>query len=76
MKLMEKTPSNILTELGIRAYTGSKDVPKDEKKGLGLLDKSLEKAAQSENEYDRDMAEYYKLLIERDMTLKGYKKRE
>ena len=33
-KMMEDTPSGVLTELGIRAYTGSRDVPKDDTKDL------------------------------------------
>jgi hypothetical protein len=37
INLMEKTPPDILYELGIRAFVGSRDVPKDNKKALILL---------------------------------------
>jgi len=42
--LMENTPSDVLSELGIRAYTGSRDVPKDDNKASGLLKAALERA--------------------------------
>jgi hypothetical protein len=35
---MEKTPSEILCELGVRAFSGSRDVPKDDVKAYGLLE--------------------------------------
>jgi hypothetical protein len=38
LKLMEKTPSEILCELGVRAFSGSRDVPKDDVKAYGLLE--------------------------------------
>ena len=38
LKLMQKTPIDILCELGLRAFTGSRDVPKDDEKAYGLLD--------------------------------------
>jgi len=34
---MDNTPPDVLSELGIRAFTGSRDVPKDDKKASGLL---------------------------------------
>jgi hypothetical protein len=34
---MASTSSDILGELGIRAFTGSRDVPKDDTKAIGLL---------------------------------------
>jgi len=36
--MMVKTPSEILCELGVRSYSGSRDVPKDEAKAYGLFD--------------------------------------
>ena len=36
-KLIKSTPPDVLSELGIRAYTGSRDVPKDDEKASGLL---------------------------------------
>ena len=48
-KLMESSPSDILYELGIRAYTGSRDVPKDEDKALGLMQAALERAVAQGN---------------------------
>lgn len=59
LKLMDSTPPSILTELGIRAHTGSRDVPKDEEKALKLLQYSLDRARNSDNEADVHMAEYY-----------------
>lgn len=38
LRLMARTPSEILCELGVRAFTGSRDVPKDETKAYGLFD--------------------------------------
>lgn len=35
--LMKQTPVDILTELGVRAYTGSRDVPKDPAKAFGFF---------------------------------------
>ena len=35
--LISKTPPDVISELGIRAYTGSRDVPKDDEKASGLL---------------------------------------
>jgi len=66
-KMMEETPSEVLTELGIRAYTGSRDVPKDDTKALGLMARALTKAQHDGSEYEIDMAEYYQALIGRDM---------
>lgn len=40
LKLMQKTPSEILCELGVRAFSGSRDVPKDEIKAYGLFDRA------------------------------------
>ncbi len=40
LKLMQKTPSEILCELGVRAFSGSRDVPKDEVKAYGLFDRA------------------------------------
>lgn len=44
MKLMRKTPSDILCELGVRAFSGSRDVPKDEAKAYGLFDQAAQNA--------------------------------
>ena len=41
---MQATSSDILCELGVRAFSGSRDVPKDDKKAYALLDKAAEKA--------------------------------
>jgi hypothetical protein len=46
---MSTTSSDILGELGIRAFTGSRDVPKDDEKAIGLL-KFARQNAQSEKE--------------------------
>lgn len=44
LKLMLKTPSDILCELGVRAFSGSRDVPKDEVKAYGLFDQAAQNA--------------------------------
>ena len=36
-KLIQHTPPDVLYELGIRAFTGSRDVPKDDVKAVGLI---------------------------------------
>ncbi len=36
-RLMEKTPNDVLCELGLRAFAGSRDVPKDDEKAVGLF---------------------------------------
>jgi len=40
IKLMEHTPSEILCELGVRAFSGSRDVPKDDIKAAGLFNQA------------------------------------
>ena len=70
IKLMEKTPPDVLYELGIRAYTGSRDVPKDDGKAVGLMQMALEQAVASKNEHEIDMAEYYLAITERSLLLK------
>ena len=35
--LMKNTPASVLCELGIKAFAGSRDIPKDELKAVGLL---------------------------------------
>jgi hypothetical protein len=37
LRLMSKTPADILCELGVRAFSGSRDVPKDIVKAYGLF---------------------------------------
>ena len=41
MKLIEKTPNDVLCELGLRAFTGSRDVPRDYTKAVGLVQAAL-----------------------------------
>ena len=41
IKLIENTPPDVLCELGIRAFTGSRDVPKDDSKAVGLMQLAL-----------------------------------
>ena len=36
-QLMLNTPTNILCELGMRTFTGSRDMPKDLEKSFGLF---------------------------------------
>lgn len=70
VRLMETTPPDILYELGIRAFTGSRDVPKDDGKALGLMQAAVQQAALSKNEREIDMAEYYLALIEKNVILR------
>jgi hypothetical protein len=56
---MENTPPDVLYELGIRAFTGSRDVPKDDEKANVFLLKAVEKAIESGDQKFIDMAEYY-----------------
>mmetsp|Transcript_23974 Transcript_23974/g.32131 ORF Transcript_23974/g.32131 Transcript_23974/m.32131 type:complete len:116 (+) Transcript_23974:319-666(+) len=35
--LIKNTPSDILCELGVRAFTGSRDMPKDVERAIGLF---------------------------------------
>ena len=37
LKLLRHTPSEILCELGVRSFTGSRDVPRDEEKAFGMF---------------------------------------
>lgn len=37
LKLISKTPSDILSELAVRVFTGSRDVPKDNQKAVSLF---------------------------------------
>ena len=41
-KLIQHTPPDVLYELGIRAFTGSRDVPKDDVKAVGLIAQALQ----------------------------------
>lgn len=70
VRLMETTPPDVLYELGIRAFTGSRDVPKDDGKALGLMQAAVQQAALSKNEQEIDMAEYYLALIEKNVILR------
>lgn len=44
INLINKTPSSILCELGVRAFTGSRDVPQDKLKADGLFEYAAENA--------------------------------
>eukprot|EP00347_Sterkiella_histriomuscorum_P024275 403331695 len=60
LKLISKTPSVILSELAIRVFTGSRDVPKDNIKAVKLFEFSDENA---QTEKEKHQVEYYKLLL-------------
>lgn len=45
---MSKTPADILCELGIRAFSGSRDVPKDMQKAYGLFEAAQLNATEQE----------------------------
>ena len=63
--MIEHTPSDVLYELGIRAFTGSRDVPKDDEKAIGLIQKALDQAILKGDEFEIDMSEYYLALMEK-----------
>ncbi len=54
-KLIAKTPSEILCELGVRSYSGSRDVPKDILKAEGLF----QHAERNANEEQRLNVHYF-----------------
>ena len=57
---MANTPSDILGELGIRAFTGSRDVPKDDEKAIGLLNFAKRNA---KSEQDIYQTTYYETVL-------------
>ena len=59
-KLMHKTPTDILNEMGIRCYTGSRDVPKDGDKAAGFLTAAAENAQTKE---EAQSVTYYDLMV-------------
>lgn len=42
IRLMQKTPADVIYELGIRVFTGSRDVPKDVDKAWNLIQIALQ----------------------------------
>ena len=42
--MIDECPPDILTELGIRAYVGNRDVPKNGETALYLLEKAMKLA--------------------------------
>lgn len=64
-KLIEHTPTDVLYELGIRAFTGSRDVPKDDIKAVGLISQALKQAIIRKDDFSIDMSEYYLALMEK-----------
>jgi hypothetical protein len=63
--LIEHTPTDVLYELGIRAFTGSRDVPKDDIKAVGLISQALKQAIIRKDDFSIDMSEYYLALMEK-----------
>ena len=63
----------MLSELGIRAFTGSRDVPKDDEKASGLLQMALDSAVKSGDQKQIDMAEYYLAIVMKNMTMNATK---
>jgi len=59
-KLMHKTPTDILNELGIRCYTGSRDVPKDSEKAIGFLTAAAQNATTKK---EAQSVTYYDLMV-------------
>lgn len=68
-KLIQNTPPDVLSELGIRAYTGSRDVPKDDEKASGLLQMALQRAIDNNDTKQIDMAEYYLAIVMKNVIL-------
>ena len=73
-ELMDHCPPDILSELGIRAYTGSRDVPKDDQKAAILLGLAKQRAEEMGDEKQIDMTQYYMAVVGRDITLKRMQK--
>jgi len=66
-------PSDVLSELAIRVFTGSRDVPKDDAKAAKLFEFS---EANAVSEKDHLQIQYYKLVlrkfkIHQETTLRG-----
>jgi len=59
MNLLMKTPSDVIYELGIRVFAGSRDVPKDMNLANNLIETALFQAEQDGNQNDYEMALYY-----------------
>ena len=60
MFLTHTAPTEILSELAIRAFTGSRDVPKDHLKALKLFDYAQDNSVTPE---DHAQSLYYQLLM-------------
>jgi hypothetical protein len=60
INLLKTTPIDILCDLGIRAYVGSRDMPKNQEVSLNLLDMASEYA---KDDRARHMASYYSNMI-------------
>eukprot|EP00351_Strombidinopsis_sp_SopsisLIS2011_P006207 CAMPEP_0116870658 /NCGR_PEP_ID=MMETSP0463-20121206/652_1 /TAXON_ID=181622 /ORGANISM="Strombidinopsis sp, Strain SopsisLIS2011" /LENGTH=122 /DNA_ID=CAMNT_0004507587 /DNA_START=245 /DNA_END=613 /DNA_ORIENTATION=+ len=60
LKLMEKTPTEFLCELGVRAFSGSRDVPKDEQRAVDLFYFAKKNAV---SRLDHMQAEYFGLVL-------------
>jgi hypothetical protein len=58
--LTDIAPTEILSELAIRAFTGSRDVPKDHIKALKLFDYAQDNSVSPE---DHAQSLYYQLLM-------------
>jgi len=72
--LIKSNPPDVLYELGIRAFTGSRDIPKDEMKAGGLLQAALDRAVETNNDKDIDRAEYYLAIVMKNAILNAKKK--
>ena len=57
---MEATPSDILYDMGIRTFVGSRDMPQNHHISFNLLDKSLSNA---KSERERQTAQYYVNMV-------------
>ena len=55
-------PSPILCDLGLRAYAGSRDLPKDTDRAIGIFIRAEENA---ETEEEKDTVQYYVNAVER-----------
>jgi len=62
LALMKACPNDILCELGVRAYTGSRDVPQDLIKANGLFQQAELKA---ETNYERSQVKYFHSMTEK-----------
>lgn len=72
--MIEKTPPDVLYELAIRSFTGSRDLPKDDDRAMQLFQMALDRAVMLGDQRHIDIAEYYIAITMKDQILEQAKK--